>query len=178
MHQLKGSHKIVALGEIGLDFYHPGFDVKKQKEVFCAQIELALAHNLPIVVHSRNAIDETLAIIQTYQKNNLRGIIHCFSESLSIAYDIQKMHFMMGIAAIITYPKNQYLRDVVKEFELNNMVLETDAPFLPPQALRGKQNSPAEVRTIAEFIAQEVLDWSLEKVAEKTTSNAKQVFKI
>lgn len=174
----KQFHKIVGIGETGLDFYHPGFNIEQQKEVFRAQIELALEYDLALVVHSRNAIDETLKILQEYQESPLRGIIHCFSESLAIARDIQKLNFMMGIAAIITYPKNQYLRDIVREFELSNMVLETDSPFLPPQALRGKQNSPAQVRTVADYIATEILNVPFEKVADKTTNNAKQIFKI
>lgn len=174
----KELHKIVGIGETGLDFYHPGFNVEQQKEVFRAQIEIALEYDLALVVHSRSAIDEVLKIIQEYQNTPLRGIIHCFSESLEIARDIQKLNFMMGIAAIITYPKNQYLRDIVREFELNNMVLETDSPFLPPQALRGKQNNPAQVRTVAEYIAKEIFDWPLNKIADKTTNNAKQVFRI
>lgn len=175
----KNIDKIIGIGETGLDFYHPGFDAHLQKEVFRAHIEIALEHDLTLIVHSRSAIDETLHILQEYKKNNspLRGIIHCFGESLAIAQDIQKIDFMMGISAIITYPKNQELRAIVKKFELNNMVLETDSPFLPPQTLRGQQNNPAHVHTIAEFIAQEVLNWSFEKVTEKTTANAEKIFK-
>jgi TatD DNase family protein len=174
----KEYYKIVGIGETGLDFYHPGFNSEQQKQVFHAHIELALKHDLALIVHTRNAIDETLQIIQQYKGTPLRGIIHCFSETLDIARDIQNMGFMMGIAAIITYPKNESLRDVVKTLELNNMVLETDSPFLPPQALRGKQNNPSHVRTIAEYVAHEVLGWSFEKVAETTSFNATKVFRI
>ena len=168
-------NKIVGIGETGLDFYHPGFNVELQKKVFRHQIELALTHNLAIVVHSRSAIDETLQILQEYKKNNLRGVIHCFGENISVARDIQQLNFMMGIAAIITYPKNESLRDAVRTLQLDNMVFETDSPFLPPQHLRGKQNSPAQVYTVAQYCA-ELLNLPLETVAEKTTKHAQTLF--
>lgn len=174
--QDKQKNKIVAIGESGLDFYHPGFIAERQKDVFKAQIEIALKEDLPIVVHTRNAIDETLKILQEYNKTGLRGVIHCFSEDNSYAQEIFDFNFMIGIGGTITYPKNDYLRSVVKATNLSNVILETDAPFLPPQTIRGKQNHPASVRTIAEYIAT-MLSISIEEVAQKTTKNAQELFK-
>jgi TatD DNase family protein len=171
----KKEHKIVGIGETGLDFYHPGFVVERQEAVFRAHIELALEYNLALVVHTRNAIDETLKILQEYTNSSLTGVIHCFSENWSTAQQIIDMNFMLGIGGIITYPKNEYLRDVVRNDFLQNIVLETDAPFLPPQEIRGKQNSPAQVRTIADYIA-ELLEISWQEVATKTTTNAEKLF--
>lgn len=172
----KTEHKIVGIGETGLDFYHPGYDVAQQEHVFRNHIELALEHDLALVVHTRNALDETLKMLQEYCKQGLRGVIHCFSGDLTTAQDIQKLGLMMGIGGIITYPKNEELRTVVKALQLKNIVLETDAPFLPPQHIRGKQNMPAQIRTIAEYCAQ-LLDMELSTVAEITTANANQLFK-
>lgn len=172
----KQRNKIVGIGETGLDFYHPGYNVEQQKTVFRHHIELALEHDLALVVHTRSALDETLKIIQEYQHQNLRGVIHCFSENLSIAHDIQKLKFMMGIGGIITYPKNEALRTVIKELQLHNIVFETDAPFLPPQHIRGKQNTPAQVKTIAEYCAQ-LVGQDLATVAQLTSDNAMHLFK-
>lgn len=169
--------KIVGIGETGLDFYHPGFNKEQQKTVFRAQIELALKYDVALVVHSRNAIDETLAILQEYKNHPLKAVIHCFSEQIDIARAIIDLGFMVGIGGIITYPKNEYLRELLKTYGLKNIVLETDAPFLPPQHIRGKQNSPAQVRTIADYCAQ-LLGITIEQVAKETTDNAHQLFRI
>lgn len=173
----KEQHKIVGIGETGLDFYHPGYNIEQQKTVFRAQIELALEYDLALVVHTRSAIDETLKILQEYAPQNLRAVIHCFGENSAIAHDIEQLNFMLGIGAIITYPKNEYLRTIIKERECHNIVLETDAPFLPPQSMRGKQNTPANIALIGAYYA-ELLDWPVERVADATTANAKKLFRI
>lgn len=172
----KTENKIVGIGETGLDFYHPGYNIEQQENVFRNHIELALEHDLALVIHTRNALDETLEILHEYRANGLRGVIHCFSGDLATAHDIQKLNFMMGIGGIITYPKNEELRSVVKALHLKNMVLETDAPFLPPQHMRGKQNNPAQVRTIADYCA-ELLQIDVATVAKITSDNANALFK-
>lgn len=173
----KEEHKIIGIGETGLDFYHPGYNIEQQKTVFREQIELALECDLALVVHTRNAIDETLKILQEYKNTNLRGVVHCFSESFEIAEEIQKLNFMLGIGAIITYPKNQYLRDIITKLACKNIVLETDSPFLPPQSMRGKQNTPENIALIGQYYA-DLLGWPIEKVADITTLNAKKLFGI
>lgn len=171
----KEKNKIVGIGESGLDFYHPNFNVDRQKDVFTAHIELALQYDLALVVHTRSAIDETLALLNPYTKNNLKAVIHCFDQDWPLAQEIIKMNFLMGIGGIVTYPKNENLRTVVLNDQLNNIILETDAPFLPPQVIRGKQNEPAQVHTVAQYLAN-FLHWPYEMVAEKTTHNALKLF--
>lgn len=173
----KEQYKIVGIGETGLDFYHPGYNIELQKTVFRHQIDVALEYDCALVVHTRNAIDETLAILQEYSNTQLRGVIHCFSEDATIAQDIENLGFMIGIGAIITYPKNQYLRDIIMQRSCHNIVLETDAPFLPPQSMRGKQNKPENIALIGRYYA-ELLNWPLDRVADITTANAKKLFRL
>ncbi len=176
---LEGPHKnkIVGIGEIGLDYHYPEYHKQRQYDGFKAQLELALEYNLPIVIHTRDAHDETLKIVSEYKQNNLRGIIHCFSESATFALHARELNFLLGIGGTITYPKNQYLRDICIETPLSSIVLETDAPFLPPQYIRGQQNSPAQIAHIAQFLAT-LKEVSLEQIASKTTANALNLFKI
>jgi len=166
---------IVGIGETGLDFYHPGFDKDQQKNLFRAQIELALVHKLPLVIHTRNAFDETLSIIDEYRNEQLRGVFHCFSEDLQAAHEVTARGFYLGIDGPITYPKNTELRRIVSTLGISNILLETDAPFLPPQSIRGKINHPAQVATIGAFIA-ELLELPIEAVAEQTSTNARSLF--
>ena len=173
----KNAEKIVAIGECGLDFYHPGFNKQKQYDFFKSQIEMALQFNRALIVHSRNAYDETLEILEEYKNELSRVVIHCFSYDQKFADQIIEWKFLLGIGATITYPKNETLRNIIKEIPLTSFVLETDAPFLPPQVIRGKQNHPKYIRHIAEFIAQ-LRNISLEEVADVTTKNAKKLFNI
>jgi TatD DNase family protein len=175
--QEKEKNKIVGIGEIGLDRHYKGYDLPRQKDAFRAQIELALENNLAIVVHTRDAREETLDVLYEYRTNISRGIIHCFSEDLSFALEAINMNFAIGIGGIITYPKNNDLRHIVSEVDLHNIVLETDAPFLPPQIIRGKQNHPKYIKTVAEYIAH-LLGQSYETVAQITTQTACKIFGI
>ncbi|MGC2310087.1 MAG: TatD family hydrolase [Candidatus Babeliaceae bacterium] len=173
----KEAHKIVGIGECGLDFHYPAYDLQRQKDAFKAQIELALEHDLALVVHTRDAHDETLHVLQEYEKHALRGTIHCFSEDISFAQQSIAWGFVLGIGGIITYPKNDQLREVVKTVGIEKIILETDAPFLPPQIIRGKQNHPVYIRVIADYCAQ-LLKIDFEKVASITTNNAQRIFQL
>jgi TatD DNase family protein len=175
--QQKKHNKIIAIGECGLDFYHPGYNKDLQIEVFKKHIELALAEDLPLIIHSRNAIEETLATLEPYFKHNITGVFHCFSESLEYAQEIIKHNFYLGIGGTYTYPKNTQLRDIINKIGLSHIVLETDAPFLAPQAVRGTKNTPANITLIAQAIAQN-LNISTEDVAQITTRNACKLFSI
>ena len=135
----KAENRIVGIGECGLDFHYEGFNKQRQKDAFKAHIELALKNDLALVVHTRDAGDETLYILDEYKKNNARGVIHCFSENLQFAQNAIEMGFHLGIGGTVTYPKNTVVRSVVETISLNHIVLETDAPFLPPQEIRGKK---------------------------------------
>ena len=171
----KEDNKIVAIGECGLDKHYPDFNILLQKDVFKAQIELALEHDLALVIHTRDAQDEVLRCLDEYRHNNLRGTIHCFSETLAFAQDAIALGFVLGIGGTITYPKNTLLREVVKSVPLSSLILETDAPFLPPQAFRGKQNKPAYIKIIAEYLAQ-LREIPFDQVSQITTQAARTLF--
>lgn len=168
--------KIVGIGECGLDFYHPGFVVERQQAVFRAQIELAMQRQLPLIIHTRNAFDATVATLDIYKQNSPTGVFHCFSEDVAAARKVSDRGFLLGIGGPVTYPKNSMLRDVVKTIGLDHIVLETDAPFLPPQGFRGQINYPHHTATVAHYLA-ELLGCSYAQVAEKTTANAQKLFK-
>ncbi|HRN77723.1 MAG TPA: TatD family hydrolase [Candidatus Dependentiae bacterium] len=175
--QHKEENKIVGIGEIGMDKHYPDYNLQRQFDAFRAQIELALEHDLAIVIHTRDAADETLKILHEYKHDIRRGIIHCFSEDGYFAQETISMGFAIGIGGTVTYPNNQKLRDIVTTVSLTDIVLETDAPFLPPQEIRGKQNAPKYIQVIAKYIAQ-LRGESYELVAQKTTQRAQQIFKL
>lgn len=170
-------NKIVAIGECGIDLYHNKETCALQKDVFRAHIDLALEKQLPLVIHSRNAFDETLAVLDDYKDAPLRGVMHCFAGDLAFAHEVINRGLYLGIGGTITYPKNGALRDVIMHERLGQVVLETDAPFLAPQYKRGQQNEPAEIKPIAEYIAQ-MLNMPLDEVALTTTNNARSLFNI
>lgn len=173
----KNENKIVAIGECGIDKYHQPFDLQRQKDGFKAQIELALENNLALVVHSRNAPEETLYSLEEFKKEIKRCVIHCFSENIDFAKTVTSWGFYLGIGGTITYPKNNELRQIIQTIGLEKIVLETDSPFLPPQIIRGKTNYPKYIYEIAQFISN-LLDTSFDLVAKQTTNNAKKLFEI
>lgn len=168
-------NKIVGIGECGIDMHYPDYNLTRQRDAFKAQIELALEHDLALVVHSRDAYDETLRVLEEYKNNISRATMHCFSYDTAFAQMVTEWDFVLGIGGTITYPKNEELRNIVKNTDLKNIVLETDAPFLPPQIIRGKQNHPKEIATIAQFIA-DLRGETLDVVANVTTDNALKLF--
>jgi len=172
----KEKNKIIAVGECGLDFYWPGYSIQNQKDLFKAQIELSLEHNLALTIHTRNASEETLKILEEF-KGQIKGVLHCFSENIEYAHQIIDIGLLLGIGAIITYPKNNQLREVIKEIPLEKIVLETDAPWLPPQSIRGKQNNPKYINEIAHYIA-DLKQVTFAEISEKTTDNALSIFNI
>lgn len=175
--QNKIENKIIGIGECGLDYFHKPYDAQLQETVFRNHIEFALEIKLPLVVHIRDAGDELLKILEEYIKNGLHGVIHCFSQGTDFAEQILRWGFYIGIDGHITYPKNDSLRDIIKNMPLDRLLLETDAPFLPPQQFRGKQNSPVYIPLIAQFIA-DLRNISITELEEATTQNAKNLFGI
>ena len=174
----KKEHKIIGIGECGLDYHYPNHNKQRQKDVFKAHIELSLESDLPLVIHTRDAGDDALELLEPFKNENIRGVFHCFTQNSSFAnYAVNQLQFSLGIGGTVTYPKNDSLRAIVKEFGLNNIVLETDAPYMPPQIIRGKKNHPKHIRTIAEYLAV-FLDLSFQTVAEKTTANAINLFSL
>lgn len=166
--------KFVAIGEIGLDFYWDKTFSNQQYSAFEQQIVLALEHQLPIVIHSRNAIDECIEVVAKYP--GLRGVFHCFSGTGEQAKKIIDLNFMLGIGGVVTF-KNSGLDKVIGEIGLSNIILETDAPYLAPVPFRGKRNVSAYTRLVAEKIAT-ILSLSVKEVAEATTLNAEKLFSL
>lgn len=169
----KETNKIVGIGEIGLDYHYPNYNKQMQYDGFRAQIELALEHDLAIVIHTRDAGAEVLEVLDEYKKDGMRGIIHCFSEDQAFADGALELGFVLGIGGPLTYPQNDQLREVFKTVPLEKIVLETDAPFLPPQSIRGKRNSPAQIATIAQYLA-DLRGITLNEVVNETHKSTDQ----
>ena len=167
-------HSFYAIGEIGLDFYWDKTFVNEQYEAFHQQINFAINYNLPIVIHSRNALDECIKVVKQYP--GLKGVFHCFSGTEEQAEEILETEFYMGIGGVLTF-KNSGLDKVVSKIGLDRLVLETDAPYLAPVPYRGKRNQPAYVKIVAEKLS-ELLRLPLQEVAELTTNNALKLFNL
>jgi len=175
--QEKELNKIVGVGEIGLDFYHKPFDQSMQIDYLKAHIELALKYQLPISFHVREAGDAFLRVLEEYIKDGVRGVIHCFQQNKSFSEVVLDWGLYVGIDAPLGYPKNQALRDVLRAIPLERIILETDAPFLPPQQFRGKGNYPAYIPLIAQMVA-DVKEVSVDTVERETTQAALALFRL
>ncbi len=168
--------KFAAVGEIGLDFYWDKTYIDKQYESFHQQIEWALQFNLPVVIHTRNAMQETIDVIKHYGGKGLHGIFHCFSGSYQNALDITGMGFLLGIGGVVTY-KNAGVAEAIKEINLAHIVLETDSPYLTPVPFRGKRNESSYIKYVVQKLS-ELKNLSIEEVARITTANAERIFAI
>lgn len=166
---LINNKKVVAIGEIGLDYYYGSDNKDAQISLFRRQLDLAVKYNLPVVIHTRDAFLDTYNILKEY---NLTGVIHCFSGSVEVAREYISLGYYLGIGGVVTF-KNSKLGDVVKEIGLDRIVLETDSPYLSPD--RGKKNEPCNVRVICNYLA-DLLNISKEEVEKITNSNARDVF--
>jgi TatD DNase family protein len=174
----KKKNKIIGIGECGIDKHYPNFNLKQQQDVFHAQIQLALEHDLAIVVHSRDADQETYDVLAQYNgEKNFRGTIHCFSSNELYAQKYIDLGFVLGFGGTVTYPKNETLRNVAKIVPLEKIILETDAPFLPPQSVRGTKNNPANIKIIAEYLA-DLRGENFEHVMQTTTLTTEKLFGI
>lgn len=166
--------EFIAMGEIGLDYYWDTSFAEQQKMAMRKQIDLALNYDRPIVIHSRNSIDDCIDIVQEKQKGSLKGVFHCFSGTLEQAKKIIDAGFYLGIGGVLTF-KNAGLDKVVQDLTLDKLVLETDAPYLAPVPYRGKRNEPAYISIVAEKLAS-IKNINVEDVAATTTANAKKLF--
>lgn len=169
--ELIKNDKVVGIGEIGLDYYYGKVNRERQIEVFKLFLDLASKYHLPVVIHSRDAYLDTINILKEY---DLKGIIHCFTSSYEVGMEYIKLGYKLGIGGVLTF-KNSKLFEAVKRFPKENLVLETDAPFLTPHPFRGKENSSKYIPVIAECLASH-LGISKEEVADFTSFNAKKVF--
>lgn len=162
---------IVAIGEIGLDYYWTKENKDKQKEVFENQLMLAEKYNKPVIVHTRDAIMDTYNILKKYK---VRGVIHSFSGSIEMAKNFINLGFKLGIGGVITF-NNCNLKDIIKKIDISNIVLETDSPYLSPEPVRGKKNTPLNLKYIAEFISN-LKDILYDNVCDITSNTATSLF--
>lgn len=174
---LYSSKKVIAVGEIGLDFYWTDKNKELQLKVFEQQVIKAIKLNLPIIVHTRNSFSETYNILKKY-KGKIRGVLHCFSSDLKDAIKTIELGFYIGIDGPITFKNNNdELIKIVKNIDLKHMLIETDSPYLTPVPFRGKENFPKHLKFIAKKIA-EIKNTTLEEVVKTTTNNAFKLFDI
>lgn len=164
--------KIVALGEIGLDYHYDGYDKNKQIYAFKKQLEIAKKNKKPIIVHSRDAIQDTYDILSGY---SLTGSIHAFSGSLEMAKQFVNLGYYLGVGGVVTYKNGRKLREVLECIDLEYILLETDSPYLTPEPYRGTKNDSSYIPLIASKIA-EIKECSFEYVVEITTKNASSLF--
>jgi len=173
----KTKKKVVAVGEIGLDYYRDLSPRDVQKRVFSHQIALAKELDLPIVVHDRDAHGDVLKILKEERAGRVGGILHCFSGSREMAEECIKMGFYISFAGPITYSNARRLVEVARYVPLDRFLIETDCPYLTPEPYRGKRNEPAYVKLVAQKAA-EIKGITFEELAKITTANAKEVFRI
>ncbi len=172
-----GSHpKVVALGETGLDYYRTEAGIDWQKERFRRHIRAANHLKKPLIVHSRNASNDTIALMKEEQAHQARGVLHCFTETWEMAKAAMDLEFYISFSGIITFKNAVDLQAVVKKMPLDRMLIETDSPYLAPVPYRGKPNEPAYVRFVAEMIA-ELKQLPVEEVARQTSQNFFDLFK-
>lgn len=165
--------KVVAIGEIGLDYFYTKDNKEAQINLFKNQLKIAEKNHLPVIVHSRDAIQDTYDILKNY---NVKGIIHSFSGSYEMAEKFIKLGYLLGINGIVTF-KNCNLKEVIQKVGLDNIVLETDSPYLTPEPYRGKQNNPTHIIDIANYLAK-YFDKSLIEIEKITNNNFKRIFDI
>jgi TatD DNase family protein len=167
------NEKIVGIGEIGLDYHFTKENKMDQIELFKKQLKMAEEYNVPVVIHSRDATEDTINILKEF---NVRGVIHSFSGSLETAKIYIKMGFLLGVNGVITF-KNCNLKDVITEIPLENIVIETDSPYLTPVPFRGKKNEPCRVINVASFIC-DLKEVGMDELSLITNKNIKRIFDI
>lgn len=166
--------EVVGVGECGLDYYWDDSKKDLQKEVFLKQIELSLKYNKPLIIHSRDAIGDTLEVLKSVGKP-INGVMHGYSGSLEMAREFIKLGLKIGIGGVVTFKNAKNVKEVVKELDLSNFVLETDCPYLTPTPYRGKRNAPYYIPLIANEIAS-IKNIDVKEVEETTTKNANELF--
>ena len=168
--------QFVAIGEIGTDLYWDKTLFEEQKEAFKIQCQLALTHHLPVAIHCRESIDETIELVTPFAEQGLRGVFHCFTGSTEQAERVAHLGFLLGIGGVLTF-KNSVLDSVIEKVHQRHLLLETDSPYLAPAPFRGKRNEPVYLRQIVEKLTA-VQGSSFRDVVEETTKNARELFKL
>jgi TatD DNase family protein len=172
---LAKEHKLIAIGETGLDYHYKLSPADQQKKVFRAFLQMAQELDLPVVIHSREAAQDTINIIREENKGKLKGVLHCFAGDPALGQAALDLGLLISFTANITYPKADIIRAAAQEIPLERIMIETDSPFLAPQAYRGTRNEPAYVVKVAEKIA-ELKGLTVAEVALATTENARRLF--
>ena len=177
--RLSHMEKMVAIGEIGLDYYwhKEESEHQRQQEMFRAQLDIARQEKLPFMIHSRDAAEPTMQIIQETKAYECGGVIHCYSYSPEMAEEYVKMGYYIGVGGVVTFKNGKKLKSVVEAIPLTSIVLETDCPYLAPEPNRGKRNESAYIQYVAEEIAR-LKGISVEEVLTQTEINAKQVYQL
>lgn len=166
--------KIVAIGEIGLDYHYDDTDRNKQKNIFKKQLEIAERHNKPIIVHSRDAMQDTYDLLSEY---DLRGSLHCFSGSVEMAREFIKLGYMIGVNGVVTFKNAKNIVSVINDIDLEYILLETDSPYLTPEPYRKNKNDSSYIPVIARKIG-EIKNISLDDVEKTTRDNVRRLFDI
>ncbi|MEH7463437.1 TatD family hydrolase [Bacillus thuringiensis] len=177
LEELAAHPKVVALGEMGLDYHWDKSPKEVQKEVFRKQIKLARKVNLPIIIHNRDATQDIVDILKEENASEVGGIMHCFSGSVEVAKQCVEMNFLISLGGPVTFKNAKKPKEVAMEIPMEQLLIETDCPYLTPHPFRGKRNEPSYVKLVAEEIAK-LKELSYEEVAIKTTENAKKLFGI
>lgn len=175
--ELASHEKVVAIGEIGLDYHWDKSPKDIQQEVFRKQIRLAKKVNLPIIIHNREATQDIVRILKEEEASEVGGIMHCFSGSVETARECMNMNFLISLGGPVTFKNAVTPKEVAKEIPLDKLLVETDCPYLAPHPFRGKRNEPSYVKLVAEAIA-DLRGIPFEEVATRTTENAKRLFKL
>ena len=175
LHEYASNPKVVAIGETGLDYHYQPETAELQKLRFEQQVDLAVKLNKPLIIHTRNARQDTLDILKNGNAEQCGGVIHCFTEDLAFAEAAMDLGFYISISGIVTFRQATELKEVVKALPLERLLIETDSPYLAPVPHRGKQNQPAYVVEVAAYIAQ-LKGRSLGEVGEKTSENFRNLF--
>ena len=174
---VSGEKKVVAIGEIGLDYYWKEPDLEIQKHWFVRQLQLAREVKLPVIIHSRDAAQDTLDIMKAEKAEEIGGVIHCFSYGTEMAREYLNMGFYLGIGGVVTFNNGRKLKEVVEYMPLDRIVLETDCPYLSPVPNRGKRNSSLNLPYVAEAIGQ-IKGISPEEVIKITNQNARNLYRL
>lgn len=176
MKELFSREKVVAVGEIGLDYYWDNESHDLQKKWFIKQLELARELDLPVLIHSRDAAADTMEIMKEYAMG-LRGVIHCYGYSREMAQEYVKMGFYIGVGGVVTFKNGRRLKETVEAIPLTSIVLETDCPYLAPEPYRGKRNNSSYIKYMAEEIAR-LKNVSYEEVVRQTEENARKLYRL
>lgn len=176
IYNLSFSNKIVAIGEIGLDYYYDNSPREKQKEIFRKQLEIAKKRNLPVIIHTREAMQDTFDILSEF-KGDITGVMHCYTGSFEMAEKFINLGFYISISGVVTFKNATNVRKMAKKIKLDNLLIETDSPYLTPEPNRGKRNESKFVWLVAQKLS-ELKNIEINNLIYNTNSNARNLFKI